>query len=69
MRIDTDSAKTPETCATNSSSEEVYYCNLLYARVIHMNVCTMSKSDQWILRTGPVGQFVDTPRIIEILRR
>ena len=25
MRIDTDMAKSPETCATNTSSEEIYF--------------------------------------------
>ena len=36
MRIDTDMAKLPETCTTNSSSEELYICKFLYARAIHM---------------------------------
>ena len=35
MRIDADMERTPETCARNSSSEEVYVCKYLYGRAIH----------------------------------
>ena len=36
LRVDADTAKTCETCTTNSSSEEVYFHKFLYARAIHM---------------------------------
>ena len=36
MRIDTNVTKAPETCATNSSFKEVYFCKFWYVRAIHM---------------------------------
>ena len=75
MRTDASMAETPETCALNSSSEEVYSQILICKSNSHGETLPndhgdpkqMMKPYQWILRTCLLGQLFDTPRIVMIL--
>ena len=67
MKIDTNMARTSETCTTNALSEEVYFHKVFLAKSNQHSETlsnelgsTKSKSDQWVTIISLLRQFFDT---------